>query len=436
MIAALGAQAAYAAFCNGAPDEGERVNDVPIFDGPLRHVRTVENGVLYHAGPENATFPVAHIYGTPYELGFAMGTLQKKDVNAFISKTWKYLLDMVVEELPQGFFSPFMLDLILTKGMERALDWCARTTAPFTPQAYFDEMRGLSDASGVDYDMIIRLNLFAEITKASCSLFGAWGTATEGHTYQLRALDYDTVGPFKDYHQIIVYHPTEGHAFAEVGWPGSIGALTGMSAVGMALSEIGVTYPDDSFGQGTENTPPEKVHGKPWMYAARDMLQFDNSLDEAITNLENTNRTCNLILGVGDGKNSIVNGVEYSGYTLQPYSDQDLLPSNDTWHPVIEDVVYNGMDWNCPGYDEVLADQLNKYHGHIDEVVAVRNILPTVQTGDLHIAVYDLTDMNMHVSFCRKADAPEDEPHYAYERQFTRLHMNELFAEPKPEVKK
>jgi len=38
----------------------------------------------------------------------------------------------------------------------------------------------------------------------------------------------------------------------------------------------------------------------------------------------------------------------------------------------------------------------------------------------------------MHVSFCRKSDAPETEPHYAYERQFTRLHMNELFAEPNP----
>ena len=42
----------------------------------------------------------------------------------------------------------------------------------------------------------------------------------------------------------------------------------------------------------------------------------------------------------------------------------------------------------------------------------------------------------MHVSFCRKTDAPEDEPHYAYERQFTRLHMNDLFAEPKPQVQK
>lgn len=53
---------------------------------------------------------------------------------------------------------------------------------------------------------------------ASCSFFGAWGSAVklEGHAYQLRALDYDTDGPFRDYPQVTVYHPTEGHPYAQV----------------------------------------------------------------------------------------------------------------------------------------------------------------------------------------------------------------------------
>jgi hypothetical protein len=29
------------------------------------------------------------------------------------------------------------------------------------------------------------------------------------------------------------------------------------------------------------------------------------------------------------------------------------LPVNDTWHPKIDDVVYNAMDWDCPGYNQV-----------------------------------------------------------------------------------
>lgn len=41
----------------------------------------------------------------------------------------------------------------------------------------------------------------------------------------------------------------------------------------------------------------------------------------------------------------VANGVEYSGYVAVPYSDSTQLPLNDTWHPKIPNVVYNGMDW-------------------------------------------------------------------------------------------
>jgi hypothetical protein len=60
-------------------------------------------------------------------------------------------------------------------------------------------------------------------------------------------------------------------------------------------------------------------------------------------------------------------------------------------------------------------------------VSTIHDILPTVQSGDLHIAFYDLTDQLFYVSFMRKADADESEPHYAYERQFTKLNMKSLF---------
>lgn len=61
-----------------------------------------------------------------------------------------------------------------------------------------------------------------------------------GHSYQLRALDFDTTGPFKDFPQVTVYHPSEGHAYAQVGWPGNVGVLSGFSDQQLAISEIGV----------------------------------------------------------------------------------------------------------------------------------------------------------------------------------------------------
>jgi hypothetical protein len=193
-----------------------------------------------------------------------------------------------------------------------------------------------------------------------------------------------------------------------------------------------VSYPDDSFGQGTDNTPPEKVKGSPWMFLARDVLQYDGSMDDAKVRITNASRTCNLIIGLGDGNVGKSNGCEYSGHVANFYDDSNQLPVNDTWHQVIQDTVYNGMDWNCPSYTSVLGEQLSKYHGSIDENVVIGNVLPTVQTGNLHIAVYDLTDMKMHVSFARRSTANQTEPFYAYQRQFTRLHMDTIFAEQAP----
>ena len=57
-------------------------------------------------------------------------------------------------------------------------------------------------------------------------MFGAWGNATAsrgGKLLQLRALDWDVDGPFKNYPAVVVYHPSnasDGHAFANVGFTG------------------------------------------------------------------------------------------------------------------------------------------------------------------------------------------------------------------------
>lgn len=37
-------------------------------------------------------------------------------------------------------------------------------------------------------------------------------------------------------------------------------------------------------------------------YLLRDILQFDKSLESAMERISNSKRTCDLILGVGDGK--------------------------------------------------------------------------------------------------------------------------------------
>jgi isopenicillin-N N-acyltransferase-like protein len=422
-----------AAYCGGSPDAGERTSQYPIFDEAPTFVRQVKNGMLFEAGPANARFPVVHLWGNAYEVGYAQGQLMKDEVTNFVRKTNTYLIEEIVSSLGDHFPDAAKA-LVIEIGMEKALAKTAEWTAPFTSQPFYDEVRGLADATGLNYDMLYNLQMFPELTKAQCSFFGAWGTAVknEGYTYQLRSLDFDTEGPFKEYNQITVYHPTDGgHPYAQVSWPGNVGSLSGMSSAQIAISEIGVAFPDESFQQGKSlgrEFPPEKVKGQPWMYILRDVLQYADSLEDARNTVANANRTCNLIIGLGDGEEAHVNGVEFSGYVANFYDDKNQLPVNDTWHPVVEDAVYNGMDWLCPGYTQKLGEQLQKWHGQIDENVIIHDILPTVQSGNLHSVVYDLHESNMHISFCRKSEANPSEPFNAYERQFTRLHMNDLFA--------
>jgi len=359
--------------------------------------------------------------------------LLKEEVHKFVHDTFSYLVSLVVTDEDDSRFPTAVREMIVRFGMKEALNWCAKVTKPFTPDSFFDEMHGLADASGVNYDMLVQLNLFAEITKASCSFMGAWGPATvDGKTIQLRALDYDTVGPFKDYPLISVYHPENDQqkAFASVGFPGSIGVLTGFSEAQIGISEIGVSFADDSFGQGTDTTPPEKVHGIPWMFLLRDVLQQASSGAEGIKMIQDASRTCNLIIGVGDGKAGEVHGIQYSGYVANAYSDADLLPVNSTWHAPIPHVTYNAMDWLCPNFDVRMNEQLSKYaNGQLSPATMIQNVLPTVQTGDLHAAIYDLTNSVVYVSFMPRGQDPASTSLvYAYSGTWTKLDMAELWT--------
>jgi len=158
-------------------------------------------------------------------------------------------------------------------------------------------------------------------------------------------------------------------------------------------------------------------------------LQFDNSTSDAVNRLANTYRTCDILMGFGDGKASQFKGFQYSYSVLNVFDDQNLQPNNATWHPRINDIVYWAMDWDCPGYNFVAADMLKKYYGQLSPENIIKYILPALQTGDTHAAIYDLTNMYMYLSTVGPADTPN---RAAYDRPYTRLDMKKLFAEQRP----
>jgi len=392
-------------------------------------VNTTTNGKMYEVtvpnsgGNTTSSFYVVHVWGTGYEMGFAQGTLLKDKTTSLVQQVWAYFesqIDNVLGDLPK-----WLADLIADLGLDLALDATYEMTVEYTPQYFYDEMRGLADASGADYDTIVRIHMIAGLTQGACSMFGAWGDALADPLglIQLRALDWNMDGPFRNYPSITVYHPDEGHTFAIVGMTGFIGGLTGISETQLGISEIGVGYPDSTFGE-------ESRVGYPFIFLLRDILQWDVTVDDAINRMINAHRTCDLILGVGDGKIPEFRGMEYSYSVLNVFNDMNLKPDNKTWHPKIKDVVYWGMDWDCPSYNYVLSGQLKKYYGQITPEIAIEFLTAVEQSGDNHLIFYDLVNMQIYVSFAAQFNVGG--PTGGYARQFTKFDVQALFNETQP----
>ncbi len=380
-----------------------RVNRAPAYTAPPRVVRSGPNGLLTEVGRGPDRVLVLHVWGTPYEMGRAQGTLLKK-------------------EIAEGL--PAVVAAMSRKmgGDLGKLDRTAEATRRFWPAHFEPEMRGLADGAGLSFETVVRANMIGEASEWHCSLFAASGPATRGgRLLQLRALDYETKAGIQRFPVIIVYHPDRGHPFANFGWAGIVGSVTGVSSVPLAISEIGDDY----------DAMHDSLQGTPFMFLLRDILQFDTSLKAALRRIRRARRTTSLLYAVGDGKSGEFRAIQASRTVFNVFSPDDLEPLTPT-HPRIPNIVYWGMSWDVPKYDKPLHDMLVKYYGNLTAEITVREILPTVRTGNLQVAVYDLTNQIVWTANAAAVEHGEPPPLDAYDRPYIRLDMRRLFQVRRP----
>lgn len=266
----------------------------------------------------------------------------------------------------------------------------------------------------------MHMALFPELIKASCSIIGAWGGAVasdaEGRLLQLRALDWDTDGPFQKDPVVVVYHPEEGqgHSFATMGWAGFLGAITGFSSANVAVSEkVWLAYDG-----------PSSRAGVPFNFLLRDILQFDTDADQALSRIASAHRTCSIFIGVGDDRDQF-KLVEYSHETVNVYNDHNFPAYGN--HTLKQGLVY--VDKHVqPSHDQCLPALLDKYYGSLSPDVVRQYITSQFRTGDMHIAIYDYGAHTMDVANAAPKDA-QGNVVKAYDRTFIRLQMDDLFAE-------
>jgi len=288
-------------------------------------------------------------------------------------------------------------------------------TRGYTNPYFFDELRGIADGSGVDYQTLVNLHMLPEVTQAACTMVGAWGSAVaNGSFYQLRALDWTTNGPFQQWPAVIVYHPNagNGHPYAILSFTGFIGAITGYSSARVGISEkVWYSY-----------TGSESRIGVPWHFLLRDILQFDRSIDDALNRIGNAQRTCSIHVGIGDPVNKF-RAVEYSHDYVQIYDDITYPEYNG--HPKMNNLIYINKHVQ-PSADPCLGDLLKVQYGSIDSEYLIRHVVAEHQTGDTHAAVYDYANNFIYVVIAGPYVNGTYTP--AYDRQWTKFDMTQLFA--------
>lgn len=385
-------------------------------------VNSVENGLLYSSGTAENPVLVAHVYGTPYEMGFAHGQLLGDRIKVMYPQFMEWLFSQInpyLKDMP-----PLLREAIETLGIDAGLDLTYEWTRAYTPAHFIEEFRGIADGAGISFAEVVRFHMFPELIKASCSMLGAWGEASPGYSLlQLRALDWGLDNPMQFNPLLLVYHPSvEGHPFAIQTFTGFVGAITGYSGSNAISEKVWYEYKGAS----------SRV-GYPWHFLLRDILQFDENLEASIARINGARRTCSIWVGLGSHADSQFRAIGYSHTTATVYNDTSAFPGyapTPAQHPLFPGLVYIDKHTQ-PSDDPCMGNLMTQYHGSLNPV-NIMSVVQQFQTGDLQAAVYDFQNNVIYIAVATQTGGYPPKkttvPAYA-RREWIAYNMTQLFAQ-------
>ena len=235
---------------------------------------------------------VLHLRGNPYEMGYQHGSLMRQDIHDLV----RFLLDVKAEE----FGERLKIDLgpigAIRPDARAILGTITRIQRPYLPEWYREELRGVADGSGMDFEEILLANFIPELFH--CSGFAISGSATEdGTLYHGRVLDYGCDWRLQEHAVLMVAEPVGKIPFVNVTYAGFVGSVTGMNAERISLGEMG--------GRGLGHWA-----GVPMAVLMREALQEAHSMDEAVAVFRDRPRTCEYYYVIADGETGRAVGME------------------------------------------------------------------------------------------------------------------------------
>ena len=331
------------------------------------------DGYKVMVGSGDDAIPVVVVGGTPYEMGYALGSLMKNEVNQLLGR---FLGGAQMSE-PDKY-------------SDEKLDAAWDAISPYTSKRFVDEMKGLAAGAGISYDTVRRAHMIPVVSEYACSGAALWGQATRnGDFYQFRNLDYTMDGGLQDFPAVVIYVPSSGNAHVNVSFAGYIGVNTGMNVKGICLTEMG-----DSPG----SEYPYDLDGVHFTTLFRDILYDANNLDEAINMIQNAKRIKKYHYIIGDGKSKRAVKMLAHAPNLTIWHDND--PTDEVAPNIKPCVVYN-----CEGRDPIGWAHIKKYYGKYDPEAMIQ-LSEAVGSlgGNLLDVVYDGTNFELWVSYAHKEE--------------------------------
>ncbi len=356
----------------------------PKLTNPRIKEQTVENGKLLSIDGQR----VALLWGSPEQIGSAHGKLLKDETVRCI--------DSVI----YGFGA--VQTIATGKWFRSELESAYQRLSPFIPERHKRETRALAASLGIDGKLLEVVNVFPELFH--CSGFAVFGSATEGgKLYHGRVLDYMTTIGLQDAATTFIVAPDDHLPFANVGYGGFIGSVSGMNGAKISLGEMG------GRGEG-------QWDGVPMATLMRRALEECSTLSEVKSLWANNPRTCEYYYVFADGKDRTAVGV-----AATPDKIEFVNPGQT--HPLLGDGIPDAVVLSAGNRLEELRNRVKNSYGKIDDKIGQQLMCrPVAMSSNLHNVLFVPEDLILHV-------ANADHMNPAADRPYTKLDLAGLLKQ-------
>ncbi|MEX1026866.1 MAG: C45 family autoproteolytic acyltransferase/hydrolase [Candidatus Paceibacterota bacterium] len=352
-----------------------------VLTSPVQTGRKVAGGELRWVDGQR----VVLLRGTPQQIGRAHGELLKAEVERCVDSVLNTF--GTVQTIRTG------------RWFRHELEAAYARLAPHIPEDHKRETRAMGESAGMEARVAAMVNVFPELFH--CSGFAVFGNATQdGKLYHGRVLDYMTTIGLQDSATTFIVAPDGKIPFANVGYAGFIGSVSGMNAQAISLGEMG------GGGEG-------QWDGAPMATLMRRALEECSTLDEVMDLWKTSPRTCEYYYVFADGKTNRAVGV-----AALPESIEFVLPGQA--HARLGEGIEDTVVLSSGSRLEKLRQRVTERHGTIDVPVAQWLMSrPVAMSSNLHNVLFVPEDGVLYV-----ANADHRRP--AAERPYTKLDLHSL----------